>query len=215
MNGERDLRALRREYVAEALLESELASDPLAQFERWFNQLRQLQPDSANAMVLATAGGDGCPAARVVLLKHFDADGFCWYTDYQSHKGQELEANPQAELLFYWPALERQVRIWGHVTKLDRADAERYFAERPRGSQISASISCQSAVVGSREDLVAAAMDLEERHHDEAIPCPPHWGGYRLQPERYEFWQGRENRLHDRLVYGRQLKGWQVVRLAP
>jgi len=215
MGSERDLRDLRREYVAEPLQEAGMAADPVQQFERWFEQIVQLQPDSANAMVLATANSDGCPAARVVLLKHFDAAGFCWYSDYRSHKGQELAANPQAELLFYWPQLERQVRIWGHVSRLERADAERYFAQRPRGSQISAAAGSQSAVVGSREDLVAAAMDLEERYHAQPIPCPPHWGGYRLAPERFEFWQGRENRLHDRVVYGRQLNGWQLVRLAP
>jgi len=215
MATEQDLRALRREYIAEPLLEAGMASDPVEQFTQWFSQARTLQPDSVNAMVLATAGGDGCPAARVVLLKHFDTEGFCWYTDYQSHKGQELAANPQAELLFYWPQLERQVRIWGHVNKLDRSDAESYFGQRPRGSQISAAVSCQSTIIASREDLVVAAVELEERYHEQPIPCPQQWGGYRLIPERFEFWQGRENRLHDRIVYGRQLKGWQLVRLAP
>ncbi|WP_210394559.1 pyridoxamine 5'-phosphate oxidase [Motiliproteus sediminis] len=210
-----DLRALRREYQAEALLEADVARDPIDQFERWFEQALTLQPDNANAMVLATASADGCPSARVVLLKHFDSEGFCWYTDYRSQKGQELSENPQAELLFYWPELERQVRIWGPVARLDHAAAEHYFAARPRGSQISASVSRQSAVVAGREDLVAAAMTLEEQYQHQSIPCPADWGGYQLRPERMEFWQGRENRLHDRLVYGRQLQGWQLVRLAP
>lgn len=212
---ERDLRSLRREYRAEPLLEDNAATEPLEQFERWFQQIRELEADAANTMVLATADSSSCPSARVVLLKHYDDEGFCWYSDYRSHKGQELADNPQAELLFFWPSLERQIRIWGRVERLERSVAEAYFAQRPRGSQVSAAASCQSSVVASREALVSEAMEIESRYLHESIPCPADWGGYRLRPERYEFWQGRENRLHDRLVYGRQFNHWHRVRLAP
>ncbi|MFT5722874.1 MAG: pyridoxamine 5'-phosphate oxidase [Motiliproteus sp.] len=210
-----DLSAIRREYRSEPFTESELDADPIKQFARWFTQHRQLDPDNATVMVLATASAEGSPAARIVLLKHYDADGFGWYSDYGSHKGQALATNPHAELLFYWPELDRQVRISGPVRRLDRANAQRYFSERPRGSQLSAAASEQSQPVADREQLTQQVDALSARYTDEAIPCPERWGGYQLEPQRYEFWQGRENRLHDRLVYTLTEAVWGITRLAP
>ncbi|MEH6472854.1 MAG: pyridoxamine 5'-phosphate oxidase [Halopseudomonas sp.] len=210
-----DLTSIRREYLSETLSEQQLAASPLQQFSRWFGQHQQLDPQNATAMVLATASEQGQPAARVVLLKHYDGDGFCWYSDYRSHKGQALAVNPQAELLFYWRELDRQVRISGTVELLDRASAEKYFAERPRGSQLSAAASFQSQVVNSRGQLEQQVEGLAERYRDQSIPCPEQWGGYRLRPLRYEFWQGREDRLHDRLVYCYEQEAWVVTRLSP
>lgn len=210
-----DLSAIRREYRSEPFTESELDSNPVRQFARWFAQHRQLDPDNATAMVLATASAACAPSARIVLLKHYDADGFCWYSDYRSHKGQALATNPQAELLFYWPELDRQIRISGEVRRLDRASAQRYFSERPRGSQISAAASHQSQQLADREQLTRQVEALSERYLEQPIPCPEHWGGYRLEPQVYEFWQGRENRLHDRLVYRLTEGDWSITRLAP
>ncbi|WP_207062747.1 pyridoxamine 5'-phosphate oxidase [Motiliproteus sp. SC1-56] len=211
----RDLKALRREYIAEGLTWEHLDPDPFIQFQRWMEEALTVDPGDASSMVLATSTKDGCPSARVVLLKHYDEKGFCWYTDYRSQKGQELSENPQAELLFYWRALERQVRIWGRVERLEREAAEAYFASRPLGSQLSAAASQQSAVVQSREALEAQVARLAEACDGQAVPCPAQWGGYRLVPERFEFWQGRKNRLHDRMVYGLEFDGWRIVRLAP
>jgi len=210
-----DLTAIRREYRAELFTETDLDSDPLRQFSRWFSQHRQLDPDNATAMVLATASPSGRPAARIVLLKHYDREGFCWYSDYRSHKGQALSGNAQAELLFYWPQLDRQIRIYGEVKQLDRASAQHYFSERPRGSQISAAASCQSQLLDNREQLQQQVDAITQRYQDQPIPCPDAWGGYRLQPQRYEFWQGRENRLHDRLVYSLVEADWVITRLSP
>ncbi len=211
----KDLKSIRREYIAEQIHRSDMASNPFDQFGLWYEQASEVDATDATSMVLATATADGCPSARIVLLKHYDPRGFCWYTDYRSHKGQELAENPQAELLFYWRPLERQVRIWGQVERLPRQDAENYFAERPRGSQLSAAASAQSSVVEHRRQLEQRVNELDERCSEGAVPCPEQWGGYRLIPERFEFWQGRENRLHDRLVYSKQLDGWHLVRLAP
>ena len=211
----KDLKDVRREYIAETIHRADMAKDPSAQFALWYEQAAELDPLDASSMALATATADGCPSARIVLLKHFDHQGFCWYTDYRSHKGQELKGNPQAELLFYWRGLERQVRIWGPVERLSREDAASYFSQRPLGSQLSAAASKQSSLVDSRSQLEAASERLAAEYAGKDIPCPEDWGGYRLRPERFEFWQGRESRLHDRLVYSKQLDGWQLVRLAP
>ncbi|MCW9051901.1 MAG: pyridoxamine 5'-phosphate oxidase [Motiliproteus sp.] len=215
MSSGKDLTEIRREYAAEELHMSDLAADPVAQFAQWQQQMAKLDPEDSTSMVLATASSDGCPSARIVLLKHFDSDGFCWYTDYLSQKGEELDGNPQAELLFYWRMLERQVRIWGTVERLPRAEAERYFSQRPRGSQLSAAASVQSSVVSGRSELEQRYQALDQRYQQETIPCPENWGGYRLLPQRFEFWQGRPNRLHDRIVYSQQLEGWQRVRITP
>nr|WP_320136000.1 pyridoxamine 5'-phosphate oxidase [uncultured Amphritea sp.] len=210
-----DFKALRREYVAQPLNRSDLAADPVQQFADWMQTATEYRPDDATSMTLATAGTSGMPSARIVLLKHFGADGFAWYTDYRSHKGQHLAENPQAELMFYWYGLERQIRIQGRVEKLSPEQGRKYFNERPVGSRLSAAISHQSSVVDSRESLEQAVIDLQQQHPDGDIPYPECWGGYRLIPSRFEFWQGRESRLHDRFSYTLEDGQWQIDRLSP
>lgn len=211
-----EISTLRREYVAAGLNRADLAADPLEQFNRWMQQALEAHPDDATSMTLATAGADGWPAARIVLLKHFDADGFCWFTDYGSDKGVQLQQNPRAELLFYWRGLERQVRIRGRVERLEDSQGEAYFHERPRGSQLSAAASSQSRPVDSRAVLEQRVAELEQRLAGSEIPRPSTWGGYRLIPQEYEFWQGRENRLHDRFRYCLDDDAhWKIQRLQP
>lgn len=210
-----DIGALRREYVASGLHKADLSDDPFDQFQRWFDKAMLAHPDDATSMTLATADGEGRPAARIVLLKQFDHHGFCWFTDFRSEKGQHLAQNPYAEILFYWYGLERQVRIRGPVEQLDYAFGERYFNERPVGSRISAAISCQSAPVDTRSTLENAVARMRSEYPDGNMPCPETWGGYRLIPERFEFWQGRENRLHDRFSYEPRQGHWQINRLQP
>ncbi|GGO86851.1 pyridoxine/pyridoxamine 5'-phosphate oxidase [Marinobacterium nitratireducens] len=210
-----DYKALRREYQAKALNRSDLAPDPVAQFGLWLEDARAAMPDDATSMTLATAAADGMPSVRIVLLKHFDVDGFCWYTDYRSRKGQELAANPRAEIMFYWPALERQVRIGGTVEPLAAEFGDTYFNERPLGSRLSAAASCQSAVIDSRASLEARVEELRRLHADGKVPKPELWGGYRLKPLRFEFWQGRESRLHDRFSYRLENGDWTIERLQP
>ena len=211
----KDLTAIRREYCGVDFLRSDLSVSPLLQFSKWFEQAREIRPDDVSSMTLATASATGMPSARIVLLKHYDEAGFCWYTDYESQKGQQLADNPQAELMFYWNSLERQVRIQGRVHKLDQESAERYFNERPRGSQLSAAASFQSRPIGSREELETAVCELQQRFANSEVPKPKRWGGYCLVPSRFEFWQGREGRLHDRLVYSLAADQWNIQRLQP
>lgn len=210
-----DFKALRREYVAQPLSRGDLATDPLQQFADWMQTATEYSPDDATSMTLATASKSGMPSARIVLLKHFDEQGFAWYTDYRSRKGQELAENPQAELMFYWYGLERQVRIQGRVEKLSEEQGKKYFNERPVGSRLSAAASHQSAVVDSRDTLEQAVTELEQQYPQGDIPHPQFWGGYRLIPTRFEFWQGRENRLHDRFSYDLIDGQWQIDRLSP
>lgn len=210
-----DYTALRREYVATALHRAQLLDDPVAQFAQWMEKATEVSPDDATSMTLATASKSGMPSARIVLLKHFDQNGFAWYTDYRSRKGQELAENPQAELMFYWYGLERQVRIQGTVEKLPLEQGAKYFNERPLGSRLSAAASVQSAVVDNREILEARVEALRSEHPDGAIPHPDQWGGYLLKPVRFEFWQGRENRLHDRFIYRIENGQWVIERLQP
>ena len=210
-----DLTALRREYVAQPLRRSDLAADPVAQFADWMKTATEYSPDDATSMTLATASKTGMPSARIVLLKHFGEDGFAWYTDFRSQKGQELEQNPQAELMFYWYGLERQVRIQGRVEKLSPEQGKKYFNERPVGSRLSAAASHQSSVVDSRETLEQAVAELESKYPQGDIPHPEFWGGYRLIPTHFEFWQGRENRLHDRFTFTQVDGQWQIDRLSP
>jgi pyridoxamine 5'-phosphate oxidase len=207
---------LRKDYLAGGLDEEDVDPDPIRQFAVWFEQARTVTGHEPNAMTVATADADGVPAARMLLLKGFDERGFVFYTNYESAKGRELEQNPRAALLFYWPELERQVRINGDVERVSREDSERYFHSRPRGSQIGAAISKQSEVIVDRQVLVDAVARLEQEHPDGEIPLPDFWGGYRVRPSWIEFWQGRPSRLHDRLRYLRgEDGGWQIVRLSP
>lgn len=210
-----DASKLRREYEGEPLDEGSTAAEPVAQFGRWFEQALAVGIEDANAMVLATAGADGRPSARVVLLKGYGPEGFTFFTSYESEKGRELAANPQAALVFHWPALHRQVRISGTVTRLSAADSDAYFASRPRGARIGAVASPQSAVISGRAELEESYRRAEEEHRDRPVPRPERWGGFRLHPDRVELWQGRPNRLHDRLRYRRAGDRWVRERLAP
>ncbi len=213
---EPDLAKLRREYGRQRLDEQTAGDDPLRLFARWFDDVLRADLLEPNAMALATVGPDGQPAARMVLLKGFDERGFTFYTNYRSRKGRELEANPRAALLFWWPPLERQVRIEGEVEKTSPAESDEYFDQRPRLSQLAAAVSPQSEPIGSRLELERAVFELERKYFGKPIPRPEHWGGYRLRPRRMEFWQGGENRVHDRLLYELGPDGsWKRTRLAP
>ena len=206
---------LREEYMREKLDEQDVAADPITQFRAWFEEAVQAQVPMVNAMTLATATPDGAPSARIVLLKGVDDGGFVFYTSYESRKGEELAANSRAALVFYWIELEREVRIEGRVEKTTSRESDDYFASRPLGSRIAAIASAQSAVVPNRTYL-EARFSKTERDQGEAPPRPPRWGGYRVLPASIEFWQGRPNRLHDRLLYRRAPSGgWTIVRLAP
>jgi pyridoxamine 5'-phosphate oxidase len=206
---------LRREYARARLDEASVGSDPVAEFGRWFDEALKAQVLEPNAMTLATVGDDGAPSARVVLLKGFDERGFVFFTDYRSQKGQELERNPRAALVLYWPELERQVRITGQTATIPRAESEAYFRTRPRMSRISAWVSHQSQVIGGRKTLDDRVPELERRFPGEEVPLPPYWGGFRVTPDTIEFWQGRESRLHDRIRYVRNVDQWRIERLSP
>lgn len=199
-----------------ALLESDLAPDPITQFRLWFDEALHAGIPDANAMTLATATRDGKVSARVVLLKSFDEQGFCFYTNYESRKGRELEENPHAALVFFWQPLDRQVRIEGVAVKLPQEQSDEYFRSRPLLSRIGALASPQSRVVPNREALDETFRELATRYADGNVPRPASWGGYRVVPYSIEFWQGRENRLHDRIRYRKQgTTGWAMERLAP
>ncbi|MGB6242527.1 MAG: pyridoxamine 5'-phosphate oxidase [Castellaniella sp.] len=205
---------IRQTYQKFELLESAAAADPYAQFEQWFQQALHSEVREPTAMMLATADEAGRPSSRIVLLKGFDAQGFVFYTNYQSRKGRELSVNPQASLLFFWPELERQVRIEGSVAPVSAAESDDYYASRPLGSRIGAWASPQSQPI-DHETLAQRVRDLTQTLGD-TPSRPPHWGGYRLQAQRIEFWQGRPSRLHDRLVYSLDAAGgWVLDRLAP
>lgn len=207
---------LRREYASARLDEADVSHDPFVQFGRWFAEAREAELVEPNAMSLATATTAGVPSVRIVLLKGFDERGFVFFTDYRSRKGQELAENPQAALAFYWAELERQVRITGAVTHTAPEESRAYFVSRPLGSRLGAWTSHQSQVIPSRQVLEGQLREVEARFADGAVPLPEHWGGYRLSPESLEFWQGRPNRLHDRIRYLRQPAGtWQIDRLSP
>jgi pyridoxamine 5'-phosphate oxidase len=209
------LQNLRQEYRSAALSEAEVDKDPIAQFAKWFTDALSAQLFEPNVMTLATADKTGKPAARIVLLKGFDEQGFTFYTNYDSHKGHDLEENPRAALVFFWPALERQVRIEGMVTKTAAEVADRYFHSRPTGSQIGALASPQSSVLTDRHMLEDKVVELTQQYENKDIPRPAHWGGYVVSPVNIEFWQGRPSRLHDRIYYQLTDGQWSISRLAP
>ncbi|WP_343700369.1 pyridoxamine 5'-phosphate oxidase [Chitinophaga sp.] len=207
---------LRQDYRLATLHEREVAASPLQQFERWWEEVIKSQVEEPNAMTLATSTPDGKPSARIVLLKSFNEQGFLFFTNYESRKGKELAENPQASLLFFWRELERQVRIEGTVIKAPASVSDEYFNSRPAGSRIGAIASPQSEVIADREVLEARVRELEAGHLEHAPQRPGHWGGYVVQPEVMEFWQGRSSRLHDRLRYTLQAgNAWKIERLAP
>jgi pyridoxamine 5'-phosphate oxidase len=205
--------SLRREYRGEPLTEASAAADPFDLFVRWFEQARATEADPT-AMALATATPDGRPSARMVLLKGFDARGFVFYTNYDSRKAGEIEGTHRASLLFYWAGLDRQVRIEGAIARVADAESDAYFAARPLESRWSAHASPQSRVIESRESLEAAVARARAQFGDD-VPRPAGWGGFRVSPDAFEFWQGRENRLHDRLAYTLDAGAWRRARLAP
>ena len=210
------LAELRESYMLAGLLENEMNPDPIEQFQSWFEQAQAANLLEPNAMALATSTRKGEPSARIVLLKGLSDEGFVFYTNYESQKGRELEENPRASLLFYWGPLERQVRITGAVKRVSREESEAYFLSRPKGHRLGAWISRQSSVIAGREVLDGRLRDLETRYGEESVPLPPFWGGYRVRPVTIEFWQGRPNRLHDRIRYSRKARGgWKLERLSP
>ncbi|MBL1081917.1 pyridoxamine 5'-phosphate oxidase [Streptomyces actinomycinicus] len=216
-----DPAAMRKQYRADGLAEEDLATHPMDQFTRWFEDAARAAAHGtlyeANAMVVATADAHGRPSSRTVLMKHYDTDGFVFYTNYDSRKARDLAENPHVSLLFPWHPLARQVIVTGTARRTGREETAAYFRSRPHGSQLGAWASAQSAVIASRTELDTAYADLEARYpEDEQVPVPPHWGGFRIAPETIEFWQGRHNRLHDRLRYTARPNGtWKVDRLSP
>ncbi|MFC5910957.1 pyridoxamine 5'-phosphate oxidase [Streptacidiphilus monticola] len=207
---------MRRQYRADGLLEQDLAADPLHQFARWFTDAERSGIDEPNAMVVSTADAEGRPSSRTVLLKAFDERGFVFYTNYGSRKARELEANPYVSLLFPWHPIARQVIVSGRAERTGRDETAAYFRSRPHGSRLGAWASDQSAPVASRAELEARYAELAARYPEgEGVPVPPFWGGFRVVPDAVEFWQGRQNRLHDRLRFVRTPEGWRVERLFP
>lgn len=206
---------LRNEYRLEALNETDVKADPIEQFSLWWQEALRSEIYEVNAMTLATADRSGRPLARIVLLKDYDENGFVFFTNYQSLKGVQLAENPAACLLFFWKELERQVRIEGVAEKISAEESDAYFQSRPHTSRIGALTSPQSRPVPNREYLENRFLELNEEYAGKEIPRPEHWGGYRVRPEKMEFWQGRPSRLHDRILYSQQQGGWKIERLAP
>jgi pyridoxamine 5'-phosphate oxidase len=207
---------IRKEYKLHSLSENEVDRDPIRQFTRWWQETIASEIDEANAMTLSTASAQGKPFARIVLLKGYDNNGFVFFTNYESKKGKEIGENPRATLLFFWKELERQVRIEGTVEKVNEKDSDAYFSSRPLESRIGAWASPQSRIIESRETLEANVQKIKQQFPGENIPRPPHWGGYIVVPETIEFWQGRPNRLHDRILYTLIAQNnWSIQRLAP
>jgi pyridoxamine 5'-phosphate oxidase len=209
-----DLAAMRREYGDSGLDEADLPPEPVTLWRTWLEAAVAAAIAEANAMVVSTVDADGTPSSRLVLCKYADSDGFVFYTNYDSRKARAIAANPRVSLLFPWHSLGRQVRVEGTADRVDVAESAAYFASRPRGAQLSAWASAQSSVVPSRAELEAEVAAMAERYADE-VPRPAHWGGYLVRPSIVEFWQGRPDRLHDRLRYRRAADGWVVDRLAP
>ncbi len=215
INAGMDLSEFRKEYAAHGLDRHELSDDPLVQFKAWFDQAKAAGVVEPNAMVLSTFGMDGCPSSRAVLLKAADERGYSFFTNYDSRKGDEITANPKATVLFPWFALERQIHITGSLIRTSEEESVTYFGRRPYGSQLGALASHQSEVIADRKVLEARLAELKAKYPEGQVPKPPHWGGYRLVPIRFEFWQGRSNRLHDRFQYTFKAGTWEIARLSP
>ncbi|MGB3180398.1 MAG: pyridoxamine 5'-phosphate oxidase [Cyclobacteriaceae bacterium] len=210
-----DISSIRKEYTRETLEPESVTDDPIVQFNKWFEQAQEADVPEVNAMTLATVSGDGQPTARIVLLKDIEKGRFLFYTNYTSRKGDNLTNNPKAALVFFWPELERQVRIEGTMDKVPGDKSTDYFHSRPRGSQIGAWTSPQSNIIKDREELENRKKELEEKFAGQEIPRPEFWGGYALTPARIEFWQGRASRLHDRILFEKTGEEWRKQRLAP
>ncbi|MFT3743241.1 MAG: pyridoxamine 5'-phosphate oxidase [Pyrinomonadaceae bacterium] len=211
----KDLANIRHDYSREELSESEVSADPFEQFGKWMDEAIAAQVPEPTAMSLATASTDGRPSSRIVLLKGFDTAGFVFYTNYQSHKGRELAENPFAALTFFWPELERQIRISGSVTKVSGEESDEYFKSRPFTSRVGAWASDQSEEIASKMVVATKAAKLLVKYATGNVPRPPHWGGYRVKPDQIEFWQGRPSRLHDRIRYDLVEESWKISRLSP
>lgn len=210
-----DLAHLREDYRRASLDIGDVAADPLAQFRRWFHEAQEAKVHEPNAMALATADADGAPNVRMVLLKEATEHGFVFFTDYRSVKGAEIAGNARAALCFWWGALERQVRLRGPIARVSAEESAAYFVQRPRGSRLGAWASAQSSVIADRAELERKLVELDAKYPGDDVPLPPHWGGFRITPDQYEFWQGRASRLHDRLRYAPDGSGWKIERLSP
>ena len=210
-----DVSNLREEYTRAGLAKSDVTANPIEQFRLWFDEVGAAGLHEPNAMTVATASPEGSPSARVVLLKGYDERGFVFYTNYEGRKAGDLEANPRCALLFYWGELERQVRVEGWAYRVSDEESDAYYASRPRGSRLGALVSEQSRPIDDRATLERRLRELEQEYEGREVPRPSNWGGYRVAPETIEFWQGRENRLHDRLIYRRSNGGWNLERLQP
>lgn len=210
-----DVSSLRNEYLKSALSDADISSDPFDQFKVWFDEAIDSDQMEPNAMILGTVENGTQPHQRTVLLKGYDTNGFVFYTNYKSNKGLHLERNPHVNLLFPWYYLQRQIIICGEVEKVSKQESEAYFHSRPRGSQLSAFISNQSEVVESRDELEKRLKEAEEQFKNQDVPLPENWGGYLVTPTSFEFWQGRENRLHDRYLYQLEAGNWSISRLSP
>lgn len=213
--GGNEISDIRRDYAQAELSESSVEDDPIRQFSIWFEQALKLDLLDPNAMTLSTVSADGRPSSRTVLLKGVEEYGFRFFSNYGSRKAQQLQENANAALCFFWPSLERQVRVEGKVQKISREESESYFSQRPRKSKLGAWASKQSSKVSSREALEDKFAEVKQRYEDQEVPCPDFWGGYLLKPSYLEFWQGRKGRLHDRICYQKGEDDWQQFRLAP
>ncbi|MEP1095997.1 MAG: pyridoxamine 5'-phosphate oxidase [Cyclobacteriaceae bacterium] len=210
-----DVSSLRNEYLKSSLADSEILEDPIAQFRAWFEEAVKSEQLEPNAMILGTVDHNGQPHQRTVLLKGYDSEGFVFYTNYKSSKGLQVEKSPRVNLLFPWYHLQRQIIICGTVSKVSVEESKDYFHSRPRGSQLSAYVSNQSEMIPSRQELEAKLKKAEKDFADQDVPHPEHWGGYLVAPTSFEFWQGRENRLHDRFYFQKENTDWRISRLSP
>ncbi len=211
-----DLAGLREEYKQSDLMMTDLEKDPFKQFEKWFNQMLEVTPNTANAMTLATVSEKGIPSSRTVLLKYFDYRGLVFFTNYESRKARQIDQNPNVSLLFPWLDLERQVHVTGKAEKVTTAESLKYFLSRPKESQIGAWVSNQSSIISSRQLLMSKFAELKLKFKQKEVPLPSFWGGFRVIPTSFEFWQGRQHRLHDRFLYSIETEEkWKIVRLAP